>query len=150
LSLPFNNPNPKIHSKPVISMQGEDKTIATVFPHKRTSVPSGICGRLPRISRLLALAIKCERLIAHKAVRDYTDLALLGRISKARATQIMNLLNLAPDIQECLLFLPSTITNRDPITERKLRCIVALVEWEEQRKVFRRLFGNDLLRGSAL
>ena len=38
---------------------------------------------------------------------------LLGGISKARVTQIMNLLNLAPDIQEQLLFLPPTTRRRD-------------------------------------
>ena len=41
----------------------------------------------------------------------------------ARITQIMNLLNLAPDIQEALLFLPHTLKGRDSIRERDLRPI---------------------------
>ena len=69
-------------------------------------------------------------------LRDYTDLAKLGRISKPRITQIMNLLNLAPDIQEYLLFLPPTTSCRDQISERRLRGIAKLVDWSEQRKLF--------------
>jgi hypothetical protein len=47
-------------------------------------------------------------------VTDYADLARLGHVTRARVTQIMNLLNLAPDIQEELVFLPKTIRGRDP------------------------------------
>ena len=60
---------------------------------------------------------------------------MIGKISKARATQLMNLLNLGPDIQEWLLFLPAVTTWRDGIAERHLRPITKLVDWEEQRKV---------------
>jgi len=36
-------------------------------------------------------------------MRDYADVARLGYVTRARLTQIMNLLLLAPDIQEALL-----------------------------------------------
>ena len=39
-------------------------------------------------------------------VKDLATLARYGQVSRARITQIMNLLNLAPDIQEQLLNLP--------------------------------------------
>ena len=87
----------------------------------------------------MALAIKCESLIRSQVLRDYTDLACLGRISKPRVTQIMNLLNLAPDIQEYLLFLPPTTLRRDPISERHLRDVAKLVDWSQQRTLFSRL-----------
>ena len=45
----------------------------------------------------------------------------------------MNLLCLAPDIQEAILFLPPVESGRDPVTERELRVIVAEVEWGRQR-----------------
>ncbi len=61
-------------------------------------------GRVPRIARLMALAIRFERLLADGEVHDYADLARLGHVTRARVTQIMNLLNLAPDIQEELLY----------------------------------------------
>jgi len=35
-------------------------------------------------------------------------------VTRARITQIMKLLNLAPDIQEEILFLPRTVKGRDP------------------------------------
>jgi hypothetical protein len=48
-------------------------------------------------------------------------------------TQILNLLHLAPDIQETLLHLPRVTEGKDPITERDLRPIAAEVDWGRQR-----------------
>jgi hypothetical protein len=45
----------------------------------------------------------------------------------------MNLLNLAPDLQERLLLLPRTKQGRDPITEQKVRAIASLACWDRQR-----------------
>ncbi len=45
----------------------------------------------------------------------------------------MNLLQLAPDIQEALLFLPRTERGRDPIREHHIRPIAAELDWHEQR-----------------
>ncbi len=56
-------------------------------------------GNMPRISRLTALAIRFEGLVRRGDLRDYADLARLGCVTRARITQIMNLLHLAPDIQ---------------------------------------------------
>ena len=63
-------------------------------------------GRLPRITRLLALAVRFEGLLRDGAVRDYAELARLGEVSRARITQIMSLRMLAPAIQERILALP--------------------------------------------
>ena len=65
-------------------------------------------GGIPRIARLLALAIRLEGLLREETIRDYAELARLGRVTRARMTQIMKLLDLAPDIQEQILFLPLT------------------------------------------
>lgn len=91
-------------------------------------------GRVPRIARLMALAIKFDRLIGEGAVRDQAQLAELGHITRARVTQIMNLLHLAPDIQEAILHLPRITSGRDPITERDLRPICSEPRWAEQRR----------------
>ena len=77
-------------------------------------------GRVPRISRLMALAIRFDRLIKEGEITDQADLARLGNVSRARVTQIMNLLQLAPEIQEALLFLPRTVKGRDPIREHRI------------------------------
>jgi hypothetical protein len=47
-----------------------------------------------------ALAIKFQDMVDRGEVRDYADLARLGYVNRARLTQIMNLLLLAPRIQE--------------------------------------------------
>ena len=92
-------------------------------------------SRIPRLARLLALAIRLEGLIREEAIRDYAELARLGRVTRARMTQIMNLLHLAPDIQEAILFLPSA----QGLHERNLRPIAAQIDWEEQRRMFREI-----------
>lgn len=100
-------------------------------------------GRVPRVSRLMALAIRLERLLAEGVARDYADLARLGGVTRARLTQIMNLTLLAPDIQEELLFLPRTMHGRDPISEPQLRAIAAIPNWRKQRTLWRVLQGNS-------
>jgi hypothetical protein len=72
-----------------------------------------------------------------RAVRDYADLARLGYLTRARVTQIMNLLNLAPDIQEGILFLPRTSSGRDPVSERQVRPIAAVPDWQKQWRLWR-------------
>jgi hypothetical protein len=93
-------------------------------------------GRVPRIARVMALAIRFERLLEEGEVRDYADLARLGHVSRARVTQIMNLLNLAPDIQEALLFLPPVQAGRDTIREWQVRPITTEPDWQKQRKAW--------------
>ncbi|MFO0839072.1 MAG: hypothetical protein U1D55_11180 [Phycisphaerae bacterium] len=96
-------------------------------------------GRIPRISRLMALAIRFERLVAIGEVRDYAELASLGHVTRARVTQIMGLLCLAPAIQEDLLFLPLVEHGREPIKEWMIRPIAATPEWSKQRRLWREL-----------
>lgn len=93
-------------------------------------------GTIPRVARLMALAIHFEGLIRRGEAADYAELARVGRVTRARLTQIMALLHLAPDIQEELLHLPLTTTGRDKFTEHHLRPIAAVVEWEEQRRMW--------------
>ena len=100
------------------------------------ALPKPTLGRVPRAARLMALAIRFERLVRDGEVTDYADIARLGHISRARVTQIMNLLNLAPDIQEAILFLPPVECGRDPFTERDLRPIAAASDWREQRALW--------------
>ena len=94
-------------------------------------------GRIPRISRLMALAIRFSRLIKEGEIEDQADLARLGNVSRARVTQIMNLLQLAPDIQEAILFLPLTTKGRDKVRERHIRPIAAEPEWRKQRRLWK-------------
>jgi Recombinase zinc beta ribbon domain len=106
------------------------------FSDARKDVESGV---VPRVSRLMALAIKFERLVREGAVRNYRELAEAGQISRARMSQIMRLSDLAPEIQEELLFLPKTLTGPDRFTEKTVRQVARSVDWECQRKEFRAL-----------
>jgi hypothetical protein len=90
--------------------------------------------RIPRISRLMALAIKLDAMIARGEVRDYADLARLGYVTRARVTQIMSLLHLAPDLQERILFEADVVRNK--VVERELRHVVAEVDWQCQRQIW--------------
>jgi hypothetical protein len=91
-------------------------------------------GRIPRISRLMALAHHFERLVVTGVVKDYAELARLGMVSRARITQIMNLLLLAPDIQEAILFLPKVTSGHDPIKLKHLQPICLEMDWARQRE----------------
>ncbi len=102
---------------------------------KRTVLP----GRVPRVTRLMALAIRFDGLIRDGVVADYAEIARLGHVTRARLTQIMNLLNLAPNIQEELLCLHPVEKGRDPSTARELRPIAAVPDWKKQRRMWRRI-----------
>ena len=97
------------------------------------SEPAG--RAIPRIARLMALAIRFDGLLRAEEFRDYAELARLGRVTRARMTQIMKLLDLAPDIQEQILFLP----NLKGLNERNLRPIVSRIDWNEQRPMFQKI-----------
>ena len=99
-------------------------------PHRPTEPEP---PRIPRITRLMALAIKFQDMVDRGEVRDYADLARLGYVTRARLTQIMNLLLLAPNIQEDVLGVGQQAT---AITERHLRSLVKLVTWKEQRRAW--------------
>ena len=85
----------------------------------------------------LRKALAWRRQLDAGEVATQADIARLGHISRARVTQIMNLLNLAPDIQEEILFLPCTFKGRDPIRERHLRPIAAVLDSRKQRVVWK-------------
>ena len=101
---------------------------------------------IPRIARLMALAIRLEGLIREQTIPDYAAVARRGRVTRARMTQIMKLLDLAPDLQEQILFLPPL----PRLNERNLRPIVRRIDWHEQRRLFRELTSrSDMSRDSA-
>jgi hypothetical protein len=112
---------------------------------RRIATPRTTPGplRIPRLSRLMALAIRFDTLIQEGAVTDQASLARLGGVTRARLTQIMHLLRLAPDIQEELLFLPA----ESRMVERTIRPVVRLVEWNDQRRAFQEAKGQSRTKG---
>lgn len=112
--------------------------------HGRKQLLDGVAsdvpaGRVPRIARLMALAIRCDQLISDGVVANQSELADFGYITTARMTQIMVLLNLAPDIQEQLLFLPRIEHGRDIVKETDVRPIASTLDWRKQRRLWAEL-----------
>ena len=88
--------------------------------------------RTLQVAKDLALAHKVDALIRCGELRDFKDAASVLELSRARVSQIMNLLLLAPEIQEGVLELPEVCTKSEPVTERRLRPIVAEPDWKKQ------------------
>jgi hypothetical protein len=101
--------------------------------------PATADGRVPRLARLMALALRCEGLVRSGQVQNLAELARLGHVSRARISQIMSLVQLAPDLQEELLFCSRPARGRDPWHLRLLLPIAAVLCWREQRRRWRHL-----------
>ena len=110
--------------------RGARKSARVANAQDVSTVPS---GRVPRVAKLMALAIRFEDLIQRGEVTDYAELARLAHVTRARITQIMNLRLLAPDIQEAILFLPRFKKGRDAICLRQLQQIALTTDWRKQR-----------------
>ena len=115
---------------------------------KAGPAPEKLAGRVPRVARLLALAHRFERLVETGVAHDYADLARLGHVTRARVTQIMNLLLLEPDIQEEILLLPWIERGADPLFVKDMQAIATLVDWRDQQQKWRLLnvLPNNLTR----
>ena len=95
-------------------------------------------GRVPRVARLLALAHKIDEKVRTGEYHNLADAARQLGLTRARVSQITNLLLLAPAIQEAILGFP-VVTGRDPVTERKVRPIAAEPEWNKQMEMWRKI-----------
>ena len=95
--------------------------------------------RIPRIAQLLALARHIDDLIRSGTVCSYAAAARLGRVSRARMSQIAALVHLAPDLQEQLLFLQRPSRGRTAPVLRQVLQVAAALDWDEQRRRWRRL-----------
>lgn len=110
----------------------------------REGVPPALpdIGRIPRVARMIALANRYEERIREGEIADHADLARRLGWTRPRVSQMMSLLNLAPDIQEAVLDLAPVHANRDPIAEHDLHPLAALPVWEDQRAAWARLLAE--------
>jgi len=104
---------------------------ANVAPGAPDAAPAPTLERIPRVARVLALAHHWQGLIRSGAVRDQADLARLVGVSRARITQVMSLLWLAPAIQEAVL------ECNVGIAERALRDLAVEAAWADQCALLR-------------
>ena len=111
--------------------RGRAKVFTQAPPKLRAPEPK----RPLRAARMLALAHRLQAMIDAGEVEDRASLARRLGFSRARITQLLDLLLLAPDIQEELLF-TEVPPGRDPITEHDLRKVVRAPLWADQRAIW--------------
>jgi hypothetical protein len=112
-------------------------------PHGQLELKEGAAPAKPRpaavparIARRLALAHRLDALVRSGEAKDYATLAAVGQVTRARVSQILDLLLLAPDIQERLLDLVKPDIGRELVSEQDLRPVVAEPDWKKQRHLF--------------
>jgi hypothetical protein len=86
----------------------------------------------------MALAIRFDGLLQTGEIRDQADLARLGQVTRARISQILSLIHLAPDIQEEVLFLQGGRRGGDLLVA-DMQPIAKLADWTGQRRRWRTL-----------
>ena len=126
-----------IKVKRKVAFQGEVHKRRDAAKVKRVTLAQS--GRVPRIAKLVALGSRMQSMIDLGQVESFGQLAELGRISQPRMTQIMSLLNLAPDIQEESLYLPEVMQGKAQIHERSLRPLITEIDWRVQRRMWARI-----------
>lgn len=101
-------------------------------------------GQVPRLTRILALAHHFAELIRTGVIADYAEVARLTGFTRARITQMMDLTLLAPDIQEQILTWPRVKGERSAPSEKRVRKIAGVVEWEKQRREWSAFLGAGI------
>jgi hypothetical protein len=97
------------------------------------SAPEAPASRPARVAVTLAMAHKIREGILAGEIQDQSDAARRLGLTRARLSQILDLTNLAPDLQERILFL-EVIDGREPLHERSLRDALRSASWDEQRR----------------
>lgn len=95
-------------------------------------------AKVPRISRLMALAIKYQGMLDRGEVSGITELARLCHVTQPRMSQILNLNLLSPGIQEALLCNEQVSYERPSINEKALRRLCLNCDWDHQKQALQR------------
>ena len=101
------------------AVRGRKRMLESAVPAPRAGTP----GRVPQVARLVALAHRFASLVESGEVADYADVARLAGVTRARVTQVIDLLHLAPDIQAALLDMPRALRGPDRFHETDVRRI---------------------------
>ena len=120
----------KIDPKPTWTRKARSKPAANAEPEDvaEQPAPAPKSPTVPRLARMLALAHHLEALIESGKLRDYAHAARLLGVTRARMTQVMNLLFLPVPLQEDVLL------GRVRTTERALRAALKEPVWPQARE----------------
>lgn len=108
-----------------LTITGLDNIARVVSFGRKDLRPPAPVEEVPRIARLMALAIYFEGVL-RSGHTTHVEIARRYGLSRARVTQIVNLTNLAPAIQERILLGDSLHTERD------LRWLATQDSWAQQ------------------
>ena len=131
----------------ILKSQSAEASLVTAYFHRvrRAEVkfregqrppPRQAARRPAHAARMLALAHHVEAAIGQGRLKSAADMAYQLGFTRARMTHLLDLLLLAPDIQEDVLFLEA-VDGQEPLSERVLRAIAHAGAWEVQRERWR-------------
>ncbi len=110
-----------------LTLQVQAARVVSAAPPRRDKLKPSKVAKTPRVAELLRKAIDWRRQLDAGEVLDQADIARQEGVTRARVTQVMGLLRLAPEIQEQIQSL-TDITGRPPVTERLLRPIGTIAD----------------------
>ncbi|MCL5884366.1 MAG: hypothetical protein M1377_03300 [Deltaproteobacteria bacterium] len=122
----------------VLTRRIEADQVVSVVPLTRGNLDQPTGPKTPRVTELLRKAIEWRRQLDAGEVRNQAEIARREGITRARVTQIMGMLRLAPEIREYILSLPAPI-HRPPVTERWIRPIESITDRNDQVREFHKL-----------
>ena len=106
------------------------------FAEEPPTPPPEPVRRPARVAVMLALAWKIREAIDDGVVESQAEVAERLGLTRARVTQLLNLTLLPVPVQEEVLFLEA-VDGREPLSERRLREVVRLESWAEQRLLWK-------------
>jgi hypothetical protein len=116
----FENGNVGIMTRRVTAGRVVNAAVKALWPPKPPR-PT----RTPRIVELLRTAQEWRRQLNAREVETQAEIARREGLTRARVTQVLGLLRLAPEIQACILELPDTV-RRSAVTEHAIRTIIRI------------------------
>lgn len=111
-----------------------DRVVRATPLHRGNPKPSKV-AKTPRVVELLRKAIEWQALLESGEMVTQADIARREGITRSRVTQVMGMLDLAPEIQEQILSMPDGV-GRPPVTERTLRQLVTIADHNDQLRKF--------------
>ncbi len=119
------------------ALRFEFKVALKELKHQRPKRKEAEIRKEPRLRHTLILAYHIQDIISGNKAKDFTQIAKWLNMTKARLSQIMNFVNLAPCIQEEILL--SKNNKIQELTEYKIHAITIESDWEKQKKLWKEL-----------
>jgi len=105
-------------------------------PPKTPKAPKA--PKTPKVIELLKTAQEWRRQLDAGDVTSQAEIARREGVTRARVTQVMGLLRLAPDLQESILELEA-VDGVGLVSERALSDVIRIECWASQREAWKRL-----------